>query len=91
MRSRALQPPSRIAVGAARGRYKIPYPSLYAVPGTPRRYGAGDSRNDKEMMEASPLITEEEAYNFNCVQRGHQVRTGLGKHGCRGCGPGGAG
>jgi glutathione S-transferase len=77
-----------INVGRARKTYGIPYPSLYAVPGTRAKYGPGDgesaplkgsdkkdddsSSSSKPLKENSRLVTDEEAYAFNCVQRGHQ-------------------
>ena len=73
-------------VGAARKRYNIPLPSLYAVAGTPRHYG-GSGGDDKEREKLAPsdasggtaaslappsnIISEEDAFHFNCVQRGH--------------------
>jgi hypothetical protein len=65
-------------VGAARRAHGIPYPTLYAVPQTLRDYtpapaaapAAATPAADKEAR--NPLITPEEAYAFNSVQRGHQ-------------------
>jgi hypothetical protein len=82
-------------VGAARKRFGIPYPSLYAVPGTKADYSPGAAGESTPLKEASAsrkggeeasarsaassslipddgLITEANAYAFNCVQRGHQ-------------------
>jgi len=56
----------------ARTQYGIPYPTLYAVPGTKRQYGATMKAKAKAGDTLSETITEEEAYNFNLVQRGHQ-------------------
>ena len=63
-------------VGAARRRFGIAYPSLYAVPGTPRAYG-GPAKEAKPVdplttPALSELCTAEDAYKFNSVQRGHQ-------------------
>jgi glutathione S-transferase len=56
-------------VGQARSTYGIPYPSLYAVPGTPRYYN--EEMKPKENPK-SDVISHEDAYSFNLVQRGHQ-------------------
>jgi hypothetical protein len=78
-----------IQVGIARRKYGIPYPTLYAVPGTPREYGpeaaapaasaatpltAPGSADAAATADAKrdALVSSEEAYKFNCVQRGHQ-------------------
>ena len=65
-----------VMVGAARRRYGIAYPTMYAVPGTLRAYSEEmRSGGDKDKGAAEPLqamITEDEAYRFNTVQRGHQ-------------------
>lgn len=74
-------------VGAARKRFGIPYPTLYAVPGTLRNYAPVKDKSEAGgggaagATAASPLsggsaggelVTAEEAYAFNCIQRGHQ-------------------
>ena len=63
-----------ISVGAARKKFGIAYPSLYAVPGTPRAYApaAEAKAADATSQPLSELCTPEDAYKFNCVQRGHQ-------------------
>jgi len=61
-----------VFVGLARRKYRIAYPSLYAVPGTPRDYSTKDGASSKLVEGESPNVTESEAYAFNCVQRGHQ-------------------
>lgn len=60
-------------VMSARAKYGIPFPIMYAVPGSPRYY------NDcmkHEKKDGDPVfgetITNEEAFAFNLVQRGHQ-------------------
>ena len=62
-------------VGAARRKFGIAYPSLYAVPNTPRSYApptATPKPVDPTTPALSDLCTAEDAYKFNCVQRGHQ-------------------
>ena len=64
-------------VGAARRRYGIKYPTLYAVPGTPRAYGpAAETKPLTGAASASEPLSEncspEDAYAYNSVQRGHQ-------------------
>jgi glutathione S-transferase len=73
-----------ILVGIARRRYGVPYPTMYAVPGTPRHYAPTKDKSEAgglggataaSALTGAPqaeLITAEEAYAFNCVQRGHQ-------------------
>jgi glutathione S-transferase len=62
-------------VGAARKKYGISYPTLYAVPNTLRAYGPKstpvDATKTSEVV-LGELITSEEAFAYNCVQRGHQ-------------------
>jgi glutathione S-transferase len=56
-------------VSQARSKYGIPYPTMYAIPGTPRYY------NDTMKPTSEPLletISNEDAYAFNLIQRGHQ-------------------
>lgn len=55
----------------ARKKYGIPYPTMYAVPGTPRYYN-DDMKPTEAADVKSDLITAEDAYAFNLVQRGHQ-------------------
>jgi glutathione S-transferase len=58
----------------ARTQYGIPFPTMYAVPGTPRYYG-DDMKPlaDPEGSKGKPdLIQYDEAFAFNSVQRGHQ-------------------
>jgi len=64
-----------LKVGAARKKYGISYPSLYAVPGTPRNYGPPKEAKAVDGTSAPPLselCTAEDAYKYNSVQRGHQ-------------------
>jgi glutathione S-transferase len=75
-----------IMVGQARRRFGVPYPTLYAVPGTLRNYapvkdkseagGSGGSATAASALTGgsahADLIGNEDAYHFNCVQRGHQ-------------------
>lgn len=69
-----------ISVGRARKRFNVPYPTLYAVPGTPRQYGPKTEETAVTATSSTPLptggqsevFTNEEAFGFNIVQRGHQ-------------------
>ena len=76
-----------ILVGMARKRHGIPYPTMYATPGTPRNYAPVKDKSEAgggsgAMSAASALtggsgphaelISAEDAYAFNCTQRGHQ-------------------
>jgi glutathione S-transferase len=59
----------------ARNKHGIPYPTMYAVPGTPRYYDPSMRPSDSDASGNSSkteYITNEEAYAFNLVQRGHQ-------------------
>lgn len=61
-------------VGAARKKYGISYPQLYAVPGTPRNYAPGETKALSDASNTQPLselCSAEDAYAYNCVQRGH--------------------
>ena len=53
----------------ARNKYGIPYPTMYAVPGALRYYNDSMKPVDSKF---SDTITNEEAFAFNSVQRGHQ-------------------
>jgi hypothetical protein len=57
-------------VSMARSQYDIPYPTMYAVPGTPRYYS--DTMKPTDGKNVAETITEDEAYHFNLVQRAHQ-------------------
>jgi uncharacterized MAPEG superfamily protein len=57
-------------VSMARSKYGIPYPTMYAVPGTPRYYN--DTMKPTDGKNVAETITEDEAYHFNLVQRAHQ-------------------
>ena len=62
-------------VGAARKKYGIKYPQLYAVPGTPRAYGPAAETKSLSGASAESLsenCSAEDAYAYNSVQRGHQ-------------------
>jgi len=57
----------------ARTQHGIPFPTMYAVPGSPRYYGEGMKPTDSEGSKAKPdLIQYDEAFAFNSIQRGHQ-------------------
>ena len=60
------------SVGAARRRYGITYPSLYAVPNTLRSYGGDETKPVSSSSSLSELCSPEDAAAFNRVQRGHQ-------------------
>ena len=59
-------------VGAARKVYKIAYPAMYAVPGTPRSYGPAAKAVDGAAQQSTDLCTPEDAYAYNSIQRAHQ-------------------
>lgn len=60
-------------VGMARHKHGIPYPTMYAVPGTARYYNDEMKPQEENKEEAkAELITKDEAHAFNLVQRGHQ-------------------
>ncbi len=54
----------------ARNKYGIPYPTMYAVPGTKRYYN--DSMKPTDSAPLEDTISDADAYNFNLIQRGHQ-------------------
>jgi glutathione S-transferase len=54
----------------ARNKYGIPYPTMYAVPGTPRYYNDAMKPTDTDPL--TDTISNEDAYAFNLIQRGHQ-------------------
>lgn len=61
----------------ARKKYGIPYPTMYAVPGSPRYYdesmrAAASASAEGEADKFSETISAEEAFAFNSIQRGHQ-------------------
>jgi hypothetical protein len=57
----------------ARTQHGIPFPTMYAVPGTPRYYGDDmKPAADPEGKGKPDLIQYDEAFAFNSVQRGHQ-------------------
>lgn len=55
----------------ARKKYGIPFPTMYAVPGSPRYYDES-MKPTEESEKFGDTITNEEAFAFNSVQRGHQ-------------------
>ena len=57
-------------VSMARIKYGIPYPTMYAIPGAPRYYNEAMKPAGESTLAAT--ISEEEAYAFNSIQRGHQ-------------------
>lgn len=72
-----------VLVTQARKKHGIPYPTMYAVPGTKRYYDdamreekkkdpkTGEKKEDKK-DEFDKYISDKEAYSFNLIQRGHQ-------------------
>lgn len=56
----------------ARTQYGIPFPTMYAVPGTPRYYGDDMKPTTPDGNAKPDLIQYDEAFAFNSVQRGHQ-------------------
>ena len=56
----------------ARKKYGIPYPTMYAVPGTKRYYDESMKPTAEEEPKFSDTITDAEAFAFNSIQRGHQ-------------------
>lgn len=61
----------------ARQKYGIDYPTLYAVAGTVRNYGPPKPTTTKKdgatpAPALAEVISNEEAFAFNSVQRGHQ-------------------
>jgi len=73
-----------IQVGIARRKYRLPYPTLYAVPGTPRDYSPDREKlasaatsttslsSEAGSDSLSNVVSEADAFSFNCIQRGHQ-------------------
>lgn len=58
-------------VSMARNKYGIPYPTMYATPGA-KRYYEDSMKPSEESAKLSDTITDEEAFAFNSIQRGHQ-------------------
>jgi len=56
----------------ARNKYGIPYPTMYAVPGRTRYYDESMRPTDGSEKKFEERITNEEAFHFNSIQRGHQ-------------------
>ena len=55
-------------VTQARNKYGIPYPSMYAVPGSLRYYDPSMKPTKDDSFQER--ITNGEAYSFNLIQRG---------------------
>lgn len=59
-------------VGAARKKYGVKYPTLYAVAGQERAASDEATKLESAAAQPSAVLSAEDAIKFNSVQRGHQ-------------------